>query len=217
MRPVRRLSCTLRGSLYRYLPLLFSGLCSLPAQAADCSTYRASAAPLPKEVGATLDKAFAALRAHNARNLYAISDRKVLLIRRNVSNSNDRTGNFRLELRQRDLDANLNIHMPDRLLPELSQPGLFANIATDNGLAVRRDICEDARKCEDLLPGSEQISFMLNDLLRCNQYAKSVYVYDDGMYAVDMAAAPGKLPTGSALFFNKVGNGYRLAGVVILN
>lgn len=201
----------------QYPMLLFSGLFCFSAWGADCSTYRGSAAALPKDAGATLDKAFAALHAHNAHNLYAMTDRKVLLIRRMVSNPDERGSNFRLELRQRDLDDNLNIRVAGQLLPELSRATVFGAVAADSALAVRRDICEDARKCEDLLPGSEQIPFMLNDLLRCNQYAKGVYVYDDGLYAVDMAAAPGKLPIGTALFFSKAGNAYKLAGVIILN
>ena len=134
-----------------------------------------------------------------------------------ASNLNDRSGNLRFELRQRDFDSNFNIRVVDQLLPELAQAGVFGTLTGANGVAVRRDICEDARKCEDMLPGSEQIPFMLNDLLQCNQYAKGIYVYDDGLYAIDMFDAPGKLPAGTALFFSKVGAGYKLAGVIILN
>ena len=201
----------------RYLPLLFSGLFCLSAWAADCSTYRGSAITLPKEAGATLDKAFTAVHAHNAHNLYGASDKKVLLVRRVVSNLESRSGNLRFELRQRDFDSAFNIRVADQLLPELAQPGVFGTLAVANGLAVRRDICEGARKCEDALPGSEQLPFMLNDLLQCNQYAKGIYVYDDGLYAIDMTVAPGKLPIGSALFFSKAGGAYKLAGVIVLN
>ncbi|HEX7641082.1 MAG TPA: hypothetical protein VF472_02625 [Burkholderiaceae bacterium] len=196
---------------------LFSGWFSVSAAAADCSTYRGTATSLTKDVSATLDKAFAAVHAHNARNLYALADRKVMLVRRAVSNSQDRSGNIRFELRQRDLDSSLNIRIGNLAMTELSQAGAFGGVGTDNALMVRRDICEDARKCEDSLPGSEQLPFMLNDLLQCNQYAKGVYLYDDGMYAVDMAAAPGKMPLGTALFFSKAGAAYKLAGVVIFN
>ena len=202
---------------YRCLPLLFYGLLCLSAWSADCSTYRGSAAALPKETVATLDKAFAAVHAHNAHNLYAMSDKKVLLVRRMVSNMDDRSGNLRFELRQRDFDSNFNIRVTNQLLPELAQAGVFGTLSSANGVAVRRDICEDARKCEDLLPGSEQLPFMLNDLLQCNQYAKGIYLYDDGLYAIDMVAAPGKLPVGTALFFNKAGSTYKLAGVIVLN
>jgi hypothetical protein len=199
------------------LPLLFSCLLSVSAVAADCSTYRGSATPLPKDVAATLDKTFAAVHAHNARNLFALTDRKVMLVRRMVSNSSDRSGNIRLELRQRDLDSGFNIRIVDQAMTELAQPAVFSGIATDNALTVRRDICEDARKCDDAMPGPEQLPFMLNDLLQCNQYAKGVYVYDDGMYVVDAAAAPGKMPIGTVLYFGKAGAAYKLAGVVILN
>lgn len=216
MRGIRlRVRFCFRFCVRSLLPLL-AGLFCVSAWAADCSTYRGAAAALPKDVGTSLDKVVAAVHAHNVRNLYANSDRKVLLIRRMVS-SDDRSGNFRLELRQRDFDSALNIRMINQSLPELSRAEVFGAAAIENGLTVRRDICEDARKCDDLLPGSEQLPFMLNDLLQCNQYAKGAYVYDDGLYLIDMVGAPGKLPVGTALFFNKAGSAYRLAGVIILN
>jgi len=198
------------------LSLLFSSLLCLPAAAADCSTYRGTTTPLSKDVAATLDKTFAAVHAHNAHNLFALADRKVMLIRRSVSNPQDRAGNIRFELRQRDFDGALNIRIADQAMTELAQATAFAGISTDNALLVRRDICEDARKCEDLMPGSEQLPFMLNDLLQCNQYAKGVYVYDDGLYVVDAAASAGKMPLGTVLFFSKSGAAYRFAGVVVL-
>ena len=36
-------------------------------------------------------------------------------------------------------------------------------------------------------------------------------------FHIDMVAAPGKLPVGTALFFNKAGSTYKLAGVIVLN
>jgi hypothetical protein len=127
------------------LPLLFFGLLSFPAAAADCSTYRGSATPLPKDVTAILDKTFAAVHAHNARNLFALADRKVILVRRLISNPQDRSGNVRLELRRGDLDSSLNILVANQAMGELSRASVFGGIATDNALVVRRDICEDAR------------------------------------------------------------------------
>lgn len=199
----------------RLLAMLLSGLCCSGAWAADCATYRDGVTLLPKEVTGTLDKSIAAVQSHKAQALFAVSDRKVLLVRRVVTNLDDRSGNFRLELRQRDLDGNLNIHLGGQVLTRLAQANLFAGLTTDNVFAVRRDICEDARKCEDHLPGSEQLPFMLNDLLQCNRYAKGAYLYDDGIYLVDMTASPGKLPVGTALFFNRVGVTYRLAGIIM--
>jgi len=198
------------------LPVLFLGLLVQPCLAADCATYTGAAAASSKDVAMVLDKTLAALHGKNVRGMFAQADRKILLVRRIVSSS-DRSGNLRLELLQRDVDANLNIHMGNQVLPDLAAPGVFASIATDKVIAVRRDICEDARHCDDFLPGSEQIPFMLNSLLQCNQNAKAAYLFTDGIYVTDMTTAPGKMATGSALFFNKTPAGYRLAGVIIQN
>ncbi|HEY8024271.1 MAG TPA: hypothetical protein VIF60_06880 [Burkholderiaceae bacterium] len=199
------------------VPVLFLGLSGMPCRAADCATYTGSAAAVTKDVAGVLDKTLAAVRSKNARGVFALADKKILLVRRVVSSSTDRSGNLRLELRQRDLDANLNIHMGNQVLPDLSLPGAFASIPTDNIINVRRDICEDARRCDDNLPGSEQIPFMINDLLQCNHNGKAAYMFSDGIYLTDMTVVAGKLPTGSALFFNKTAAGFRLAGVIIQN
>ena len=201
---------------YWSLPVLFLGFMCLCAQAADCATYKGSATPATKDVSGVLDKAFAALHTRNAKALFALGDKKVLLLRRVVTSS-DRSGNFRLELRQRDVDANMNIHIVNQVLPDLANANLFSQLPTDTVTSVRRDICEDARSCEDSLPGSEQVPFMLSDLLQCNQTGKGIFMYGDGIYVTDMTTAPGKLPVGSALFFNKSGGAYRLAGVIIQN
>ncbi len=198
------------------LPVLFLGLLARPCPAADCATYTGTAVAPSKDVGVVLDKTLAALRSKNVHAMFALADKKILLVRRVVSNS-DRSGNLRLELLQRDVDANLNIHMGNQVLPDLASPGAFASVATDKVIAVRRDICEDARRCDDYLPGSEQIPFMLNSLLQCNQNGKAAYLYTDGIYVLDMTTAPGKIATGSALFFNKIAGGYHLAGVIIQN
>ena len=199
------------------LPVLFLGLLTRPVLAADCATYTGAAAAPAKDVGMVLDKTLAALRSKNVHGVFALADNKILLVRRVVSNMSERSGNLRLELRQRDVDANLNIHMGNQILPDLALPGAFASITTDKVITVRRDICEDERRCDDYLPGSEQIPFMLNDLLQCNQNGRAAYLFTDGIYVVDMTTAPGKIATGSALFFNKTAAGFRLAGVIIQN
>jgi hypothetical protein len=201
---------------YWSLPVLFLGLFCLRAQAADCASYKGSATPATKDVSGVLDKTFAALHTRNAKALFALGDKKVVLLRRVVT-STDRSGNFRLELRQRDFDANMNIHIVNQVLPDLATASVFAQLPTDTLTSVRRDICEDARSCEDSLPGSEQVPFMLSDLLQCNQTGKGIFLYTDGIYMTDMTPVPGKLPVGSALFFNKSGGAYHLAGVIILN
>jgi len=137
------------------------------------------------------------------------------MLRRSVSDGDNRSGNVRLALRRSDLDANLNIHIGNQVFTEFSDRSLFNSVSNETAIAVHREVCEDARRCDDLLPASEEIPFMFNELLQCNQNGKAVYIFTDGAFVMDMRIIPGKMPTGNALFFSKVADGYRLAGMII--
>jgi len=141
----------------------------------------------------------------------------LLLLRRVVTSGEDsRTGNIRLALRPRDLDAGLNINIGGQTIGDFGDPSLFNALNTASALVVQREVCEGARHCDDALPGSEEVPFLIKDLMQCNRGSgKDVYVFSDGMFVTDMQISTGRVPVGSALFFTKQAGGYKLAGLII--
>lgn len=191
-------------------------VCCCDAIAADCDSYTGTRVDATSEITGPVGKALTAIKTRNTKALFAISSSKLLLLRRSVTGGADgRTGNIRLALRPRDIDANLNIHIGDQTFTELGAPALFDAANAASTVTVRREVCEGARRCEDALPASEEVPFLMKDLLQCNRGATGVFAFSDGVFVTDMQAAEGKLPVGSALFFAKEPGGYRLAGVII--
>ena len=186
------------------------------AVAADCDSYTGARADLAKEAAIPVGKALAAIKTRNAKGLFAVSSGTLLLLRRSVSGGEDaRTGNIRLPLRARDMDSNLNIHMANQAFTEFADNALFDGLNAGSAITVRRDVCEGARHCNDALPPSEEMPFLVRDLLQCNRTGKGIFVFSDGIFVTDMQMTPDKFPVGSALFFAKEQNSYRLAGLII--
>jgi hypothetical protein len=183
---------------------------------ADCDSYTGTHIDATKEVALPIGKALTAINTHNAKGLFTNSAKTLLLLRRSVSGGEEgRTGNIRLPLRPRDVDSNLNIHIGDQVFAEFGEHGLFDGMNAASAISVSREVCEGARHCDDALPGSEEVPFMMKNLLQCNRSGKGVFVFSDGMFVTDMQLAAGKLPVGSALFFTKEAGAYRLAGLII--
>jgi hypothetical protein len=200
------------------LPVILLVFCCGSGMAADCDSYKGKSMDIAKEVAMPIAKALAAVNAHNGKGLFAISSNKLLLLRRSVSGGADgRTGNMRLILRPRDMDANLNFNIGGQIFSEFSDRALFNTVNTASAIAIDRDVCEGARHCDDALPGSEEVPFILRDLLQCNQVEKGVFVFSDGLFVTDMQRITDRAPLGNALFFAKESGGYRLAGLIILH
>ena len=197
--------------------IVLSLVCCRNVAAADCENYAGTRVDAAKDVTAVVGKALAAIKAHNAKGLFAISSSKLLLMRRAVTSGEDsHTGNIRLALRPRDFDAGLNINIGAQSFGDFADPSLFNALNAASTVVVRREVCEGARHCDDALPGSEEIPFLIKDLLQCNRGSgKEVYLFSDGMFVTDMQMSSERVPVGSALFFTKQAGGYKLAGLIV--
>jgi hypothetical protein len=200
------------------LSILLSTICCSYTAMADCDSYKGTQVDTAKDAVAVIGKALAAVKAHNVRGLFAISSTKLLLLRRSVSGGADsRTGNIRLAMRPRDMDSDFNFAIGGQTFTEFSDRALFDGQNTATAQSIDREVCEGARHCDDALPASEEVPFMMKDMLQCNQTGKGVFKFADGLFITDMQLTPGKVPVGSALFFAKESGGYRLAGLIILH
>jgi hypothetical protein len=200
------------------LSILLSTICCSYTAMADCDSYKGKQVDTSKDAAATVTKALAAVKTHNVKGLFALSSTKLLLLRRSVSGGVDsRTGNIRLAMRPRDMDSDFNFAIGGQTFTEFSDRVLFDGLNAATALDIDREVCEGARHCDDALPASEEMPFVMKDMLQCNQTGKGVFVLADGLFVTDMQLAPGKVPVGSALFFAKGSTGYRLAGLIILH
>jgi hypothetical protein len=201
-----------------FLTLLVSAFGWHLAEAADCDSYKGKQVDTAKEAVVPITKALAAVKAHNVKGLFALSSNKLLLLRRGGAGGADsRIGNVRLALRPRDMDSNFNFDIGGQAFTEFSDRALFDAQNTASALAIDREVCEGARHCDDALPASEEVPFVMKDLLQCNRTGKGVFVFADGIFVTDMQLASDKVPVGSALFFAKESGGYKLAGLIILH
>jgi len=186
------------------------------AAAADCDGYTGTPMDAAKEVTASVGKALTAIKTRNAKGLFAISSSKLIFLRRVVTSGEDsRTGNLRLSLRPRDIDSNLNIRIGDQTFSDFALQSSFDALNVGSAVSVQREVCEGARHCDDALPSSEEVPFLIKDLLQCNRSTKGVYVFSDGIFVIDMQSSAERVPVGSALFFTKEAGGYRLAGLIV--
>jgi len=204
------------GKQVLWLAMFLFGLGGQVAVAANCANNIGIRAPLGKEAADAVGKALAAIKARNPKALLSMAGNRMVLFRRSVSNDGaDRSGNVRLILRSSDIDSNLNIRIGGQVFPDFADNALFSSIDVANAIAVPRDICEDGGACENGLPPSVEIPFLMNDLLRCNRTGSGVFLLEDGLFVVDMKIEGKQMPLGAALFFSKIGNGYRFAGAMI--
>jgi hypothetical protein len=196
--------------------LILALACCCQAQAADCENYTGARVALTKDATDAVGKAIAAIKAGSPRGLMAISSNKLLLVRRSVSAGADgRSGNVRLPLHAADLDTHLNIRIANLTLADFTERGRFDAVKTDEAIAVQRDVCEGENHCDDGLPPSVDLPFIMHDLLQCNQGGQRVFAFNDGLFVTDMRMESGGLPTGAALFFTKTAKAYRLAGLIV--
>jgi hypothetical protein len=186
------------------------------AWAADCENYTGTRAALTKDAGDVVGRAIAAIKTGNPRGLFALSGGKLLLVRRSVvSSAEARSGNIRLALHAADVDARFQIHIANLVVADFSQRGQFDAVKTDEAIMVQRDVCEGENHCEDSMPPSVDVPFIMHDLLQCNQGKPRVFMFNDGVFVTNMQMTSGSLPTGDALFFAKTAKGYRLAGLIV--
>jgi hypothetical protein len=197
------------------LALLFGFFCQ-DAAASSCGSYAGTPVPMPKELAEPVAKVIKALKNKSSRELLSLAGRHLLLIRRSLSeNSSERTANVRLMLRPTDIDAQLNIHIGNQIFPDLADPSLFNAIDPAAAVLLDREVCEGAEHCDDQLPPSVEVPFLLTDMLRCNPASSRVIAFTDGAFVVDMKASSNRMFAGVALFFTKDGKGYRFSSLII--
>lgn|GEM_PF-2911728 len=196
---------------------LVLSVCMHSAWALDCSSYTGTRVDTTKDVVALVNKGTAAVHGHNVRGLFSLSSSKLTYLRRSVTDAGTpegRAGNIRLALRPRDMDAELRVRIGNQMFTEFAENGLFDGLDTANAISIPREVCEGVDRCEDALPPSEGVPFMMKNLLQCNQNGKAIYMFSDGIFVTDMQLNGGKVPLGGALFFAKGNKGYYLAGLI---
>jgi hypothetical protein len=196
--------------------VLLLSACMSNAWALDCDSYTGTKVDTTKDVATLVGKGIAAVRGHNVRGLFALSGSKLIYLRRSVTDtsSEGRAGNIRLALRPRDMDASLNVRIGNQLFDEFAGSDMFDGLDTASAISVPREVCEGASRCDDALPSSEGVPFLMKNLLQCNQNGKGIYLFSDGIFITDMQLNGGKVPLGAALFFAKGEKGYYLAGLI---
>lgn len=200
----------------KYKWALVLALAGGQAWAADCDNYTGAHTALAKDAADAVGKTIAVIKAGNPRGVMAASAGKLLLVRRSVSGGTEsRSGNVRLPLHVPDMDSHLNIHIANMTVSDFAERDRFDAVKTDDAIAVQRDVCEGESHCDDSLPPSVDLPFILHDLLQCNQGGKRVFAFNDGLFVTDMRMESGGLPIGAALFLTKTAKGYRLAGLIV--
>jgi hypothetical protein len=184
------------------------------AWALDCSSYAGTKVDTTKETSALIGKGIAAVRGHNVRGLFSLSSGKLTYLHRAIGDTPEaRIGNIRLSLRPRDMDGGLRVHIGNQVFDEFAESNLFDGLDPASAISVPREVCEGASHCDDALPASESMPFLMKNLLQCNQNGKGIYLFSDGIFVTDMQLN-GRLPVGGALFFAKSDKGYYLAGLI---
>jgi hypothetical protein len=185
------------------------------AWALDCSSYAGTKVDTTKEASALIGKGIAAVRGHNVRGLFSLSSSKLTYLHRSIGDTPEsRIANIRLGLRPRDMDGGLRVHIGNQTFDEFAESSIFDGLDTSKAISVSREVCEGASRCDDALPASESVPFLMKNLLQCNQNGKGIYIFSDGIFVTDMQLNNGKLPIGGALFFAKGDKGYYLAGLI---
>lgn len=185
------------------------------AWALDCDSYTGTKVDTTKDTSVLIGKGITATRAHNVKGLFSLSAGKLVYLHRAISDAKeDRAGNIRLPLRPRDMDGGGRVHIGNQIFTEFADSGMFDGLDTASAISVSREVCEGASRCDDALPSSEGMPFLMRNLLQCNQNGKGIYVFSDGIFVTDMQLNGGKIPVGGALFFAKDSKGYHLAGLI---
>lgn len=195
----------------------------------DCEAkYRGTPAALPDADAKFLADVLSSIKNKKRAEVLAISEKKILLVRRYVSGGVDfRGGNLWVDVTHSQIDKNLVIHVPPMKLPAylgpgdetVSQPAQEVEMASayyfpeSDGTAVvlDRKACGKDKKC-DLLPFGPYFEDMVTGLMQCSANRKSAYVFKDGLLISGMDLIPPA--AGEALYFTKTPSGYKLAAVI---
>lgn len=193
--------------------------------------YLGSPSPLPAADAQFLSNAIAQIKNKNRRELLTILDPKLTLVRRYMSGAAGiKGGNLDVHLNPRQISKDMKIHLPPSKVPEFpwdadsdSMIDIPAVTLTDfsaasfnpktdgTGIMMGRTICDKANSC-DVLPFANELEDLLSGLLHCNKNKEAAYVFSDGLLITDMELMP--WPIGTALFFSKQQNGYKLAALI---
>jgi hypothetical protein len=191
--------------------------------------YKGVHGNLSAEDAKFLAHALALIKGKKRAELLAITVPKLLLVRRYVSGGVDsRGGNLWIEAGHKQIDKNLDVHIPPMKLPEyldsgtdamISQPAQTMELSPENylpetdgtAITLNRTACGDDKKCE-LLPFGPDFEEMVTGLMHCTANRKSAFLFKDGLLITGMDLIP--WPIGFAYFFTKTPSGYKLAALI---
>jgi len=195
----------------------------------DCDAkYAGTPTSLSKAYAEFLANALSSIKSKKRSEVLAISEKKILLVRRYASGGVDsRGGNLWVDVNHRQIDKNLVIHVPPMKLPvylgsgddTVSQPAQEVDMVSEysfpetDGTAVilDRKACGKDKKC-DLLPFGPHFEDMITGLMQGTANRKSAFVFKDGLLISGMdLISPA---AGEALYFTKTASGYKLAAVI---
>lgn len=196
----------------------------------DCDAkYNGKPAVLPEADAKFLANALTLIKNKKRTELLAISEPKLLVVRRYVSGGVDsRGGNLWIEVGHRQIDKNLVVHVPPMKRLEyldsgtntmISHPAQAVEFSPENyfpetdgtAIMLNRTACGDDKKC-DLLPFGPYFEEMVSGLMHCSANTKSAFVFKDGLLISGMDLTP--WPIGEALYFIKTPSGYKLAALI---
>lgn len=195
----------------------------------DCDAkYAGTPGALPDADAKFLANALSSIKNKKRAEVFAISEKKILLVRRYVSGGVDfRGGNLWVDVSRGQIDKDLVIHVPPMKLPAylgpadetVSQPAQEVEMVPEyyfpetDGTAVvlDRKACGKDKKC-DLLPFGPYFEDMVTGLMQCSANRKAAFVFKDGLLISGMDLIPPAV--GEALYFTKTPSGYRLAAVI---
>lgn len=217
---------------YLYVPLLIivAFLSGNALADDDCEAkYAGSRVNLPEADAKFLSNVISSFKAKKRQEVLAVLEKKPLLVSRVVSGGVDsRGGNVWMAFKPQQLDKNMAVHIPAMKLPEYMDSGenkwirhpaheedfsdeFFQPETDGTAIVINRKVCDKAETC-DVLPFANELEDMLSGLLHCNANKKAAYVFSDGLLITDMELIP--WPIGSALFFAKHPDGYKLAALI---
>ncbi len=219
----------MRRRQYLYVPLLLLiAALSGDALADDAceAEYVGRHVALPEADAKFLSNVISFFKNKKRDEVLAILEKKPFLVRRYISGGVDsRGGNLETYFKPQQLDKNMVIRIPRMRQHEylgsgwIQQPAQaedfsdrFFNPETDGtAIVINRKVCDKVNTC-DVLPFAGELENMLSGLLHCNSNKKAAYVFSDGLLITDMELIP--WPIGSALFFTKHPDGYKLAALI---
>lgn len=200
-----------------------------PGNGFDCGAYTGTQQALPRADAEFLESASAVFKNRDRKGLLAISDRKLLLVRRWAFGVDARGGNLWIALKPSEIGKDLELHIPAMTLPSYLGNGMVRQPPQDlpefkhfklkvdgSGIAMGRKVCAGYDQC-DVVPLLANIENLLGGLMQCTSYSKSTFIFTDGILVSGLEYDRNlQLQNGVAWFFSNTPNGYKLSALISL-